>query len=72
MRQKIILSLFALFIFLAVGTVTAVLYMSNNTSVLKNIIKLHEVEQLRRSLIINIQNVQGELYTVDTEDQVIL
>jgi PAS domain S-box-containing protein len=67
MRQKIILSLFALFIFFAVGTVTAVLYMSNNTSVLKNIIKLHEVEQLRRSLIINIQNVQGELYTVDTE-----
>ncbi len=67
MRQKIILSLFTLFIFFAVGTVTAVLYMSNNTSVLKNIIKLHEVEQLRRSLIINIQNVQEELYTIDTE-----
>ncbi|UCH81719.1 MAG: response regulator [Nitrospiraceae bacterium] len=67
MKQKIILSLFALFIFLAAGTVTAVLYMSNNTSVLKNIVMLHEVEQLRRSLIIKIQNVQADLYTVDKE-----
>ena len=66
MRQKIILSLFALFIILAAGTVTAVLYMSSNTSDLKDIIKLHEVEQLRRSLIIKIQNVQAELITVDT------
>ncbi len=67
MKQKIVLSLFALFVFLAVGTVTAVLYMSNNTSVLQNIVMLHEVEQLRRSLIIKIQNVQADLYTVDTE-----
>jgi PAS domain S-box-containing protein len=67
MRQKIILSLFALFIFLAVGTVTAVLYMSNNTSDLKKIINLHEIEQLRRSLIIKMQNVQADLYTVNTE-----
>jgi len=67
MRQKIILSLFALFIFLAAGTVTAVLYMSNNIADLKNIIKLHEVEQLRRSLIIKMQNVQADLYTVDTD-----
>ena len=66
MKQKIILSLFALFIFLAAGTVTAVLYMSKNTSDLKEIIKLHEVEQLRRSLIIKIQNVQADLITVDT------
>jgi PAS domain S-box-containing protein len=40
--------------------------MSSNTSELKNIINLHEVEQLRRSLIINIQTVQEDLYTVNT------
>lgn len=66
MRKKIILSLFALFLFLTVGTVTAVLYMSSNVSELQKIVKLHEVEQLRRSLIIKIQNVQSELYNVNT------
>jgi PAS domain S-box-containing protein len=49
---------------MASGTVIAVLYMASNTSQLKNIIRLHEVEELRRSLIIKIQNVQTNLYTV--------
>ncbi len=66
MRRKIILSLFALFVFLTIGTVTAVVYMSSNVSELQDIVKLHEVEELRRSLIIKIQNVQAELYTVNT------
>ncbi len=66
MRKKIILSLFALFVFLTVGTVTAVVYMSSNVSELQKIVKLHEVEELRRSLIIHIQNVQTELYNVNT------
>lgn len=64
MRRKIILSLFALLVVMASGTVVAVLYMSGNTSQLKNIIMLHEVEELRRSLIIKIQNVQENLYAV--------
>jgi len=64
MKRKIILSLFALFVFMASGTAIAVLYMSSNTYQLKNIIKLHEVEELRRSLIIKIQNVQENLHTV--------
>jgi PAS domain S-box-containing protein len=40
--------------------------MSSNTSELKKIINLHEVEQLRRSLIISIQNVQEDLFKVNT------
>jgi PAS domain S-box-containing protein len=64
MRRKIIFSLFALFVFMASGTVIAVLYITSTTSQLKNIIMLHEVEELRRSLIIKIQNVQENLYTV--------
>ena len=66
MKQKIIYSLFALFLFLTVGTVTAVVYMSGNVSEMQDIVKLHEVEELRRSLIIKIQNVQAELYAVNT------
>jgi HAMP domain-containing protein len=66
MKKKIIISLFALFIILTVGTVIAVVYMSSNTSELRNIVKLHEVEELRRSLIIKIQNVHSYLYTYNT------
>ena len=66
MKKRIIISLFALFIFLSAGTITAILYMASNASGLKNIIKLHEVEQLRRSLVISIQNVQSSLYTYNT------
>jgi len=65
MKRKIVLSLFALFLFLTIGTVAAVVYMSGNITQLKEIIMLHEVEELRRSLVIKIQNVQGELYTID-------
>ncbi|MBI5055348.1 MAG: response regulator [Nitrospirae bacterium] len=66
MRKRIILSLFALFLFFTVGTVIAAVYMSSNIAELKNIVTLQEVEQLRRSLIIKIQNVQTDLYTVNT------
>jgi PAS domain S-box-containing protein len=52
---------------MASGTVIAVLYMASNTSQLKNIIMLHEVEELRRSLIIKVQNVQTNLYTVQPD-----
>ncbi len=66
MKRKILASLFALFIFFTAGTVTAVFYMSSNISELKKLIQLHEVEQLRRSLIIKLQNVQTDLYAMGT------
>ncbi|RJQ50013.1 MAG: PAS domain-containing sensor histidine kinase [Nitrospiraceae bacterium] len=66
MKRKILFSLFALFLCLTIGTATAVLYMSSNISELKNIVNLQEVEQLRKSLIIEIHDVQAELYTVNT------
>jgi PAS domain S-box-containing protein len=66
MKNRIVISLFALFLFFTVGTGLAVLYLFSNETELQNIIKLHEVEELRRSLVIKIQNVQSDLYTVNT------
>jgi PAS domain S-box-containing protein len=66
LKRKIITSLFALFLFFTAGTVIAVFYMSTNITELKKLIQLHEVEQLRRSLIIKLQNVQTDLYAMGT------
>jgi diguanylate cyclase (GGDEF)-like protein/PAS domain S-box-containing protein len=66
MRRKIIISLCALFLFFTVGSGVAIFYIRNVTAELNYIIELHQVEQLRRSLVINIQAVQSDLYTIHT------
>ncbi|MDH4027433.1 MAG: EAL domain-containing protein [Nitrospirota bacterium] len=66
MKKKIIISLFALFMLFTIGSVTAVFYMEDNTVELERVIKLHEVEQLRRSLVIDIQAVQSSLFPANS------
>jgi PAS domain S-box-containing protein len=66
MRRKIILSLLALFIFFATGAAVAVLYITNTSSELGHLIKLHQIENLRRNLVISVQTVQSDLYSVHT------
>ncbi|TNF54904.1 HAMP domain-containing protein [bacterium] len=66
MRKKIIASLLAIFLFFSVGVVLSVYYITSTTEELNHIISLHQVEQLRRTLIISIQNVQTNLYAYDT------
>jgi PAS domain S-box-containing protein len=66
MKRKILISLIALFSFFTIGALVAVYYMQNTTEELKQIIQLHEVEQLRRSLLINLRTVQIDLHTVNT------
>ncbi|UCD36145.1 MAG: EAL domain-containing protein [Nitrospiraceae bacterium] len=66
MRRKIILSLLAIFAFFTTGAAIAILNMSSITDELSHIIKLQQVEQLRRSLVINLQTVQANLYAVNT------
>ncbi|MEW6599811.1 MAG: EAL domain-containing protein [Nitrospirota bacterium] len=56
----------AIFIFFSIGAAIAMLYITTNTSELNRIIKLQEVEQLRRLLVINIQAVQANLYAVSS------
>lgn len=66
MKRKIIFSLLALFLFSAAGAITATLYIRNTTQTLAQLIKLHQVEDFRQDLIISIQTVQSELYTIGT------
>ena len=55
MKRKIILSLLALFLFSATGAITATFYIRNTTDTLARLIKLHQIEDFRQSLIISIQ-----------------
>lgn len=66
MKRRIIISLLALFFFFTLGTAIATLYIRNTTIALSRLIQLHQVEGLRQDLIISIQNVQSDLYTVHT------
>jgi two-component system, cell cycle sensor histidine kinase and response regulator CckA len=66
MKKKIVLSLLILFLFFATGIVFSTLYIQNTTTSLEWLIKLHQVEDLRKHLILSIQTLQSELYTVGT------
>ncbi|MDH4163706.1 MAG: EAL domain-containing protein [Nitrospirota bacterium] len=66
MKRKIIISLLLLFLFSASGAVTATLYIRNTTATLGRLIQLHKIGNMRQHLIITIQTVQSELYTIGT------
>ncbi len=66
MRQKIILSLLLLFMLSSLGAVVSSWYVSVATNQLQNLVNLHEIEGLRRDLVINLQEVQADVYTTHT------
>lgn len=66
MKKKIVLSLFALFLVFVTGATVAMLYIRNSTATLSTIVELHEIEDLRKHLLISVQTVQSDLYTVNT------
>jgi len=66
MKKKIITSMLFLFFFFATGIVFSTVYIQNTTTSLEWLIKLHQVEDLRKHLILSIQTLQSELYTVGT------
>ncbi|MBI5100836.1 MAG: EAL domain-containing protein [Nitrospirae bacterium] len=66
MKRKIILYLLSLFFFFSAGAITASVYIQNTTLELARLIKLHQIEDLRQHLIMSIQTVQSDLYTVGT------
>ncbi len=66
MKRKIVLSLLALFLFFTGGAVLTTLYITNTTATLSRLISLHQVQLLREGLVINIETVQSDLYTVHT------
>lgn len=66
MKRKVILYLLPLFILLAAGAVVAGMYIRNTTTDLGRLVKLHQIGALRQDLVISIQAVQSDLYTVNT------
>jgi len=66
MKRKIVLSLLLLFLFFTVGAVLSTVYIRNTTTALERLIKLHQIENQRGHLIMAVQTVQSELYTVGT------
>ncbi len=66
MKRKIILSLLILFLISGSGAMLSTLYITSTTSTLSRLVKLHQIEDLRQNLIISLQTVQSDLYTVHT------
>ncbi len=66
MKIRIIIALFFIFFFFIIGSTLAILSIKDVSKELHHVIKLHQVEELRRELVISIQNVQVNLYTVHT------
>jgi len=66
MKRKIILLLLILFLFSSLGAGLAILSIRNTTNTLSRLVQLHQIEDLRQHLIMSIQTVQSDLYTVNT------
>jgi diguanylate cyclase (GGDEF)-like protein/PAS domain S-box-containing protein len=66
MKRKIIFSLFSLIILFSTGTVIATVVINNTTEKIRQLVSLHQVADIRQHLIMNIQTVQSDLYTVNT------
>jgi len=66
MRRRIVLSLVLLFALFAAGAIVASSYITGATKQLQQLVGLHEVEGLRRNLVISVQATQADLYTAHT------
>jgi signal transduction histidine kinase/ActR/RegA family two-component response regulator len=66
MKRKIILSFLVLFVLFFIGAAGASLYVSKTTAELNRLLQLHQIEHLRRDLVINVQTVQSDLYAFNT------
>lgn len=66
MKKKIVKALFILFGLFVVGAIVSVVALRKINNDLRTLIGLHKVEIIRQDLVINVQNVQGNLFTVGT------
>ncbi|MFO7605983.1 MAG: EAL domain-containing protein [Desulfurivibrionaceae bacterium] len=67
MKRKIVSALLVLFLFSATGAILATFFITHSTATLSRLVTLHQIEDLRQHLIISIQTVQSDLYTVHTK-----
>ncbi len=66
MKKKVIKSLFILFLLFIIGGGFALFSLDEINDDLGNLISLHRVEIIRQDLVINVQNVHSNLFTMRT------
>ncbi|MCK5642157.1 MAG: PAS domain S-box protein, partial [Gammaproteobacteria bacterium] len=66
MKRKIITALLLLLLLSASGVSLATYFITHTTTTLSRLVTLHQIEDHRQHLIISIQTVQSDLYTVKT------
>jgi hypothetical protein len=66
MKKKIIMAFFLLFLLFFAGIVATLHIIDRTTANLSSLLMLHKVEAIRQELIINVQTVQSNLYTIGT------
>jgi signal transduction histidine kinase/HAMP domain-containing protein len=66
MRRKIAIYLLSIFLLFGIGGGVAIVSLTQVSQDLNTLITLHRVEILRQDLVINLQYVQSNLYTVGT------
>jgi signal transduction histidine kinase len=66
MQKKIIIAFLLLFLLFLAGTATTLHIINKTTANLTALLLLHKVEVIRQDLVINVQTVQSNLYTVGT------
>jgi nitrogen fixation/metabolism regulation signal transduction histidine kinase len=66
MKKKIIFAFLFLFLLFLVGIVTTLHIINKTTANLTALLLLHKVEVIRQDLVINVQTVQSNLYTIGT------
>ena len=66
MRKKIIFAFLLLFLLFLAGIATTLHIITKTTANLTALLLLHKVEVIRQELVINVQTVQSNLYTIGT------
>ena len=66
MKRKIITALLMLLLLSASGVALATYFITHTSMTLGKLVNLHQIEDLRQHLIISVQTVQSDLYTVKT------
>jgi signal transduction histidine kinase len=66
MKKKIIIAFFLLFLLFLAGIIATLHIIDKTTSNLGSLLLLHKIEVIRQELVINVQTVQSNLYTIGT------
>src|SRR5210317_67234 len=66
MKKKIIIAFFLLFLLFLGGIVATLHTISKTTSNLASLLLLHKIEVIRQELLVTVQTVQSNLYTIGT------